>query len=110
MKKPNVRLWVAACLLPIALFAGCKRVDTTKLPPEVLSPGGTAAATMETPPNRFEVVRVQRFNDALAYGGERGVYVIRDLRTGKEFIGVSGVGISELGSHYAGKARLSDER
>jgi len=49
--------------------------------------------------DRFQVVRVSTFEDRLAYGSERGVYTLRDLQTGKEYVGVSGVGISELGSH-----------
>ncbi|MDK4687856.1 hypothetical protein [Kingella negevensis] len=34
-----------------------------------------------------------------AYGNKRGVYVIKDSDTGREFVGISGVGIAELGSH-----------
>ncbi|HCJ5492477.1 TPA: hypothetical protein NUW79_003117 [Escherichia coli] len=39
------------------------------------------------------------YKDSLAYDGERGIYTITDNKTGKEFVGVSGVGIAELGSH-----------
>lgn len=49
--------------------------------------------------DRFQVVRVSTFEDRLAYGNVRGIYVIRDSVTGKEYVGISGVGISELGSH-----------
>lgn len=48
---------------------------------------------------RFEVERVGVFADDLSYGGRRGIYILKDTQTGKEYVGVSGVGISELGSH-----------
>lgn len=59
---------------------------------------------------RFKVERVGVFKDDLAYDARRGIYILTDTKTGREFVGVSGVGISELGSHQAGKARVSDER
>lgn len=60
--------------------------------------------------NRIQVERVGVFNDGVAYGNSRGIYIIRDTQTGKEFIGVSGIGISETGSHQSGKIHLEDER
>ena len=59
---------------------------------------------------RFKVERVQTFDDGSAYSNSRAVYVITDTKTGQEFVGVSGVGIAELGSHRSGKASVSDER
>ena len=59
---------------------------------------------------RVTVERIGVFRDDLAYGERRGVYVIRDNATGQEFIGVSGVGITETGSHQSGKVRVRDER
>lgn len=59
---------------------------------------------------RFQVERVAVFADDLSYGGSRGIYVITDRGSGQQFVGVSGVGISELGSHKAGKATVPDER
>ena len=59
---------------------------------------------------RFKVERVGVFSDGLAYGEKRGIYVITDTKTGQEFVGVSGVGISELGRHQSGKSSVSDER
>lgn len=60
--------------------------------------------------NRFNVVRVDVFRDKLAYDGKRGVYVITDKETNQEFIGVSGIGISELAQHSSGKTTSRDER
>jgi hypothetical protein len=48
--------------------------------------------------------------DDLAYRERRGLYVIVDQKTGKEFIGISGIGITEVGVHQEGKASVSDER
>ena len=59
---------------------------------------------------RFKVERVGVFEDSLAYDDRRGVYVITDTKTGQEFVGVSGVGIADLGSHQSGKTHISDER
>lgn len=60
--------------------------------------------------SRVSVERIGVFEDTLAYGDRRGVYVIRYLETGREFIGVSGIGISEVGSHSSGKSTHRDER
>lgn len=60
--------------------------------------------------DRFKVERVGVFADGLAYGEKRGIYVITDTETNQEFVGVSGVGISEVASHQVGKAQHSDER
>jgi hypothetical protein len=59
---------------------------------------------------RFTIQKIAVFSDALAYDGKRGIYIVVDLDTKKEFIGVSGIGISELGSHKEGKITVQDER
>lgn len=59
---------------------------------------------------QVQIERVGIFKDDLAYRGERGVYRIKDPETGKEFIGISGIGISEVGSHSSGKTTVTDER
>lgn len=85
------------------------------------SPGLKTTTTMHGPPGasavdttRVDVERIGVFTDELAYQGRRGVYVIRDKATGREFIGVSGIGISEVGLHSqpVGKiiSTLPDER
>lgn len=62
-----------------------------------------------TPTNRFGVELVAVFKDALAYDGKRGIYIITDS-DGKQFIGVSGIGIAERASHSSGKSSRQDER
>ncbi|QBX06614.1 hypothetical protein H1O16_gp201 [Burkholderia phage BcepSaruman] len=59
---------------------------------------------------RFQVARVGVFRDELAYGDKRGIYTFVDTKTGKEYVGVSGIGIAETGSHSSGKTQTQDER
>jgi hypothetical protein len=59
--------------------------------------------------DRFEVRRVQVFEDPLAYYDRRGIYLIHDRKTGREFLGVSGVGVTEVGRHSAGKTSVEHE-
>jgi len=69
-----------------------------------------AAAAPVSEGDRVTVERIGVFKDDLAYSERRGVYVIRDKATGREFIGVSGIGIAEVAAHQSGKVRVSDER
>lgn len=94
---------LAAAALLVILVAGCGEDAHPKTLDMEIKPDG-----------RFEVSRAGVFDDPLAYSGKRGVYVIRDKTTGKEFVGVSGIGISETGKHTktVGKitSNVPDER
>ena len=59
---------------------------------------------------RISVTRISVFKDDTAYDRQRSIYIIRDDETGKEFVGISGVGIAETDSHQSGKMSVSDER
>ena len=74
------------------------------------SPDPTVHMDTYTGSSRVEVKRIGVIEDDRAYCNRRGIYIIKDKDSGKEFIGVSGIGISELGSHSAGKSTISDER
>ncbi len=87
-------------LTALSLLSGCSPKPDTPL--DVQSPG------LENP--RFKVERVGVIRDELAYNNARGIYVIVDRETGKEYVGISGIGIAERGSHLVGKGRVSDER
>lgn len=67
-----------------------------------------------TPPQsagRVVVTRIGVIADELAYYDRRGIYIIKDNETGAEFIGVSGVGITEVARHNCGKGCTArDER
>jgi len=60
--------------------------------------------------NRIKVERLSIVKDSTAYSNERGTYLITDTKTGAEYIGVSGIGITEVGSHSSGKYSTTDER
>lgn len=61
--------------------------------------------------DRVSVRKLTEFSDGLAYNDKRGIYIITDKKTGKEYIGVSGIGITEIGSHGCGRGCTSqDER
>ena len=72
--------------------------------------GYNQPVTIQRAPLHFRLENVQSFNDNDAYSNIRSVYILKDLETGKEYIGVSGIGISERGSHSSGKTQVSDER
>lgn len=104
--------WFPVTLMGIVvLFLGLIVWVITRPGPTVdASLYGRSEAAPHPEVNRFTVTRVATFGDGLAYGGVRGVYTITDTTTGRQYVGVSGVGISELGSHQAGKATVQDER
>ncbi|PZQ56256.1 MAG: hypothetical protein DI555_06480 [Novosphingobium pentaromativorans] len=85
-----------ACALAVSAVACTKPTDP--MPTSTSSTG------------RVAVERIGVFADGLAYGERRGIYVVTDNENGREFIGISGVGIAETGSHPAGKTRMTDER
>lgn len=60
---------------------------------------------------RITVEWLGKFDDDLAYGGERGVYLIKDNEKKTEYIGISGIGISERGSHtkHVGKVVITED-
>lgn len=60
--------------------------------------------------SRFEVTRESTFKDDLSYNGWRGVYLIYDRETKKQYFGVSGIGVYQVGTHQNGKAAGRDER
>lgn len=91
-------------LVALLLLASCTDSTTVQFEAKPMVPDhGTEG-------DRFEVRFVQKIEDSLAYNNERGVYVIVDRQTGKEYVGVSGVGIAEAGQHQSGKHTVSDER
>jgi hypothetical protein len=89
--------------LLMILVAGCERREDEQAAHSM--PMSTVTES------RIKVTRISVFKDGLAYGDYRGIYVIEDNKTGEEFIGISGIGITEVGHHHCGKACTSpDER
>lgn len=86
--------------LALALLLGCE--PPNKTPPTNMKMNVSG---------RVQITLLNQFKDDLAYGDTRGIYLIRDTETNQEFIGVSGIGITEVGSHKSGKhSRSEDER
>lgn len=105
VQASEVSEWVYILVCVVAVFgavfilSGCEpdeseKIDMTK-PVEKL--------------DRVDVQRIGVFEDNLAYEGRRGVYLIRDKQTGREYIGVSGIGISEVGSHSESQTTVDSE-
>lgn len=74
-------------LLVVATLCGCgqspedsRRVDTN----------GSATH------GRFNLQLSETFRDPSAHDGYREVYLLTDTKTGREYVGVSGIGISEV--------------
>ncbi len=81
------------------LLAGCSTPATDAMPAAEHSTG------------RVKVERIGVIGDSVAYQNRRGIYLVTDTKTGTEYIGVSGVGITETGTHPCGKGCVRrDER
>lgn len=49
--------------------------------------------------SRFRVERAAVFEDSLAYNNRRGIYILTDKKTERTYIGISGVGVTEMYSY-----------
>lgn len=87
-----------------ALVAGCSPSSTMNMKTESEIETGSEIGT------NYTILRVGVFKDDLAYKKLRGIYEIVDNKTGKTYIGISGIGICETGSHSSGKTSVEDER
>lgn len=77
-------------LAVVLLLSGCSSSEPTiavQVPSEA------------TNASRLTITKLAIFEDSLAYNNRRVVYLVVDNRTGTEFIGISGIGISEVGTH-----------
>ena len=83
--------WVSISVMAaFILMLGCGQPSSESTPPNM---------EINATNGRVSIQRIMVFEDDIAYGDKRGIYIIRDHVTNKEFIGVSGIGISELGVH-----------
>lgn len=101
----EIKLLAAVSLL---LMAGCDNG------PEPAKSEMGLASQLSAGADRITVTKLSEFRDGLAYNDWRGVYLVKDKQTGQEWVGISGIGISEVGSHsqVAGKVMTQkrDER
>ncbi len=97
-----------ALLVVVFMLTACDRG------PEPAKSTMAVSSQLSSDADRIKVTKMSEFRDTLAYDNWRGVYLIQDQQTGKEYIGISGIGISEVGSHtqLVGKVQQSvrDER
>lgn len=95
-------------LVAVFMLTACDRG------PEPAKSTMAVSSQLSSDADRIKVTKMSEFRDILAYDNWRGVYLIQDQQTGKEYIGISGIGISEVGSHtqMVGKVQQSvrDER
>ena len=95
-------------LVAIFMLTACDRG------PEPAKSTMAVSSQLSSDSDSIKVTKMSEFRAALAYDNWRGVYLIQDQQTGKEYIGISGIGISEVGSHtqLVGKVQQSvrDER
>jgi hypothetical protein len=83
----------------LVLIGGCGPETTQPMREQIADQG------------EVQVVRVGVFEDALAYSNRRGIYRIKDNKNGKEYLGISGIGVVEVGQHNCGKnCTARDER
>lgn len=95
-------------MLLCVTLAGCKPAPT-----DTLEAGGAAVGrTSDGGP--VTIRRVAVIEDDTANSHQRSVYIITDKETGQQWIGVSGIGVSERGNHpvQSGKTMVlvEDER
>ncbi|KMV67779.1 hypothetical protein WB66_11035 [bacteria symbiont BFo1 of Frankliniella occidentalis] len=95
-------------VMTILVLVGCDRW------PEPAKSEMGLASQLSADADRITVTKLSEFKDDLAYNDWRGVYLVKDKQTGKEWVGISGIGISEVGSHsqMVGKVmtQKADER
>jgi len=95
-------------LVALFLLSACDNA------PEPAKSTMAVSSQLSSDAERIKVTKMSEFRDTLAYDNWRGVYLIQDKHTGQEYIGISGIGISEVASHtqLVGKVQQSvrDER
>ena len=81
---------------------GCDdKSDPTKI--EVRQPTEAAGT-------RVKVEQLGWFADDTSYKGYRRIYLFTDTATGRQYLGVTGVGVDDVGAHKQGKSTVKDER
>lgn len=88
-------------ILVCTLLIGCSKEEKPPTQREILqtqqfNQKQLAAPVEISESDRYTVVRVKVFEDNTSYNYKRSIYEITDTRTGKEYFGISGVGIIEI--------------
>ena len=104
----KTKIFIALTLTLAFIFSGCESASSKY--PSVSGQVYKEEPKIISNTSEFDLVKKQSFFDDDAYSQVRSVYVLKDKTTGKEYIGISGIGISERGSHISGKSTIQDER
>src|ERR1700744_5997335 len=93
----------AVLVMSVGMMTGCDNPanDGRSMTPTVNAPVQSST--------RVIVEYAQAVQDTHAYDGYRTIFIVKDTVTGQEYIGMSGMGITELGVHPAGKTQAPDE-
>lgn len=90
---------VILALLGIGITVGLTACRDTAEPNVPIAPQQIKSMS-ELPPTsqRFMVEFAGTFRDDAAYDNKRRIYILTDKKTNRQYLGVSGVGISEIGA------------
>lgn len=88
----------AARAFPLVVLALCLAACDQEPPPGY----GQQVVLNQEQAQRFTVELAGQFPDDLAYKGVRRIYVIRDSHTERTLVGITGVGVTEVGTHTEG--------
>lgn len=102
MKLSNALVTLA--LLGIGITVGLTACNKTAEPSVPIAPQQLIKAS-DLPPTsqRFGVEFAGTFQDDTAYENKRRIYILTDKKTNRQYLGVSGVGISEIGATSDGE-------
>jgi hypothetical protein len=100
----KIKMLLVLVLVALAL-SGC---ETT--PSGTQKSKASSVVKSEKNSTRYQITRIAVIEDDLAYRNQRGIYVIKDTETDTEYFGISGIGITENGSHSNGKINIADEK
>ncbi|HAT3959793.1 TPA: hypothetical protein I9Y37_001932 [Citrobacter freundii] len=82
-------------LLPL-LLVGCDVQSLPDVRQSQYQPQQTRATEIARPAGRFDMRVVDEFHDSNAYHDKRSIFIITDRKTHKEYLGVEGVGVTDL--------------
>lgn len=91
-------LLILICISAVVAINGCDEAKESYEPIKT-------QITSSSQDARFTLDRITIFKDELAYRERRAVYELKDSKTGKTYIGLSGVGIVEVASETCVSAK-----
>jgi len=92
---------IVFCVLACTILVGCSKEERPPTQKEIVQTQQYNQKSLAEPiqivdSDRYTIVRVKVFEDNTSYTYRRSIYEITDTKTGKEYFGVSGIGIVEI--------------